>query len=148
MFENPRRGRQARKFTNVSTDILDLRSSSEQIFPKIDVGYPCIPSRSICQILAIFFWSWILNDCMSSGKEKQSGCLWFTSSTMGEDRQWRQRNVQKSVMHVQSCCFANLNLLLFCRSGWRHRRRCLSSLWGDGTPGNTLLKFSPKIAVL
>ena len=26
--------------------------------------------------------------------------------------QGRQRNVQKSVMHVQSCCFANLNLLL------------------------------------
>ena len=42
--------------------------------------------------------------------------------------QRRQRNVQKSVMHVQSCCFANLNLLLFCRSRWRRRRRCLSSL--------------------
>ena len=27
--------------------------------------------------------------------------------------QWRERNVQKSVMHVQSCCFANLSLLLF-----------------------------------
>ena len=33
-------------------------------------------------------------------------------------------------MHVQSCCFANLNLLLFCRSRCRRRRRrrCLSSL--------------------
>ena len=29
--------------------------------------------------------------------------------------QRRQRNEQKSVMHVQSCCFANLNLSLFCR---------------------------------
>ena len=37
------------------------------------------------------------------------------------------RNVQKSKMHVQSCCFANLNLFFFCRS--RCRRRCLSSLW-------------------
>ena len=27
--------------------------------------------------------------------------------------QWRLRNVQKNVMHVQSCCLANLNLLLF-----------------------------------
>ena len=27
--------------------------------------------------------------------------------------QKRQRSVQKSVMHVQSCCFANLILLLF-----------------------------------
>ena len=30
-----------------------------------------------------------------------------------EVMQRRQRNVQKSVMHVQSCCFANLNLVLF-----------------------------------
>ena len=37
------------------------------------------------------------------------------------------RNVQKSVRHVQSCCFANLNLLPFCRSRCRRRRRCLSS---------------------
>ena len=27
--------------------------------------------------------------------------------------QGRRRNLQKSVMHVQSCCFANLALLLF-----------------------------------
>ena len=38
--------------------------------------------------------------------------------------QGRLRNVQKSVMHVQSCCFANQNLLLFSRSRCRrHRRR-------------------------
>ena len=27
--------------------------------------------------------------------------------------QWHQRNVQKSVLHMQSCCFANLNVLHF-----------------------------------
>ena len=32
MFENPRRGRQARKFTTNVPKILDLKSSSEQIF--------------------------------------------------------------------------------------------------------------------
>ena len=32
------------------------------------------------------------------------------------------------VMHVQSCCLACLNLLLFCRSRWRRRGRCLSCL--------------------
>ena len=42
--------------------------------------------------------------------------------------QRRLRNVQKSVMHVKSCCFADLILLLFCRSRCRRRRRCLSSL--------------------
>ena len=40
MFENPRRGRQARSFTTNVPKILDLKSSSEQIFPKIDVGCP------------------------------------------------------------------------------------------------------------
>ena len=37
--------------------------------------------------------------------------------------QRRQRNVQKSVMHVQSCCFVSLNLLLFRRSLCRRRHR-------------------------
>ena len=56
----------------------------------------------------------------SSGKDKESRCFVFTSSTKREIRhfhvvvvQRRQRNVQKSVMHVQSCCFSDLNLLLF-----------------------------------
>ena len=39
-----------------------------------------------------------------------------------------QRNVQKSVMHVQKCYFANLNLLVYCRSSCCHCRHCLSSL--------------------
>ena len=70
----------------------------------------------------------------SSGKEKES-CLVFPSSTKSEIRhfhivvvQRRQRNVQKSVMHVQSCCFANIILLLFCRSPCQCRRCCLSFL--------------------
>ena len=41
--------------------------------------------------------------------------------------QQRLRNVQKSVMHLQSCCFAYLNPLIFCRSRWLRRRNCLSS---------------------
>ena len=82
-----------------------------------------------------FFWSWSLRDYQSSRKEKESRCLVFMFSTKREMRhfhvvvvQRRQRNVQKRVMNVQSCCFSNLNLLLFCRSLWRHRRRCWSSL--------------------
>ena len=52
----------------------------------------------------------------SSGKEKESFCLVLPSSTKREIRQFqvvvmqrRQRNVRKSVMHVQSCYFANLD---------------------------------------
>ena len=40
----------------------------------------------------------------------------------------RLRNVQKSVMHVHSWCFANINLLLFSSSLWRRQHCCLSSL--------------------
>ena len=79
-----------------------------------------------------FFWSWILKALSKFGKII---LLLLTSSTRREFRhfhvvvvQWRQRNGQKSVMHVQSCCFANLQLLLFSRSRWRHRS--LSSLSG------------------
>ena len=63
----------------------------------------------------------------SEKKKKTESCsLGFPSWTKPENRmfhvvvvQRRLRNVQKS---VQSCCFANLTLLLFCRSsyyGWR-----------------------------
>ena len=69
----------------------------------------------------------------NSRKETESYRLVFPASTKREIRhfhsvveQRRFRNVQKNLMHVQSCCFANLNLLLFCR--FRCRRRCLSSL--------------------
>ena len=39
-IENPRRGRQARNLTTNVPKILDLKSPSEQIFPKIVVGCP------------------------------------------------------------------------------------------------------------
>ena len=62
--------------------------------------------------------------------------------------QRQQRNVQKSVMHLQSCWFANL-LLLFCGSRCRCRRcrrhRCLSSLFLDG---NTLSAILHQIEAL
>ena len=54
----------------------------------------------------------------SSGKEQESCCLVFPSSTKRENRhfhivvvQQRLRNVQRRVVHVQSGCFSNLNLL-------------------------------------
>ena len=40
MFENPRRGKQARNFTTNVPKILDLKSSSEQIFSEMTLGAP------------------------------------------------------------------------------------------------------------
>ena len=43
MFENPRRGRQARNLTTNAPKILDLKSSSEQIFSrKLPLGAPAV----------------------------------------------------------------------------------------------------------
>ena len=59
---------------------------------------------------------------LSLEKEKENFCVVFTYSfkPVREIRRFhvavvqrRLRNVQKSVMHVQSCCFVNINLLLF-----------------------------------
>ena len=62
MFENPRRGREARNFTTNAPKILDLKSSSEQIFSrKLPLGAPdesrrimpfvasvLVPRRKVC----------------------------------------------------------------------------------------------------
>ena len=70
----------------------------------------------------------------------------FTSSTKRDINyfhvvvvQWRQRNIQKGVMHVQSW-----NLLLFCRSRWcRCWSRCLSFLiMTDGTSRNAVVRLT------
>ena len=72
----------------------------------------------------------------SSGKKKESRCLVFTYSIKREIwhfyvvvLQWLQRNVQKKRDARAELLFCqSWNLLLFCRSRWRRRRRCLSSL--------------------
>ena len=48
MFENPRRSRQARNFTTNVPKILDLKSSSEQIFfRKLSLGAPVYRTLTI-----------------------------------------------------------------------------------------------------
>ena len=71
-----------------------------------------IPTVKFVKCWLIFLsCNWILKDCIKvQEKKKESRCLVFTSSTKREIKyfhvvvvQRRQRNVQKSVMHVQSC---------------------------------------------
>ena len=71
-------------------------------------------------MLENLFWSWILKDCIKVQEEKKKVvvlCSWCPRQNVNLGTftlQRGQRNVQKSVMHVQTCYFANLNLLLFC----------------------------------
>ena len=71
--------------------------------------------------------------CKFTRKEEENLCLIFTSSIKREIRksqvvvvQLQQRNGPKSVMQVQSCCFAALNLRRFCNSRCFCRRRFLA----------------------
>ena len=80
----------------------------------------------------------------SSWIGKEGRCLGFTSSTTREIRQFevvveqqQHGNVQKSVIHMQSCCFVNLNLLLFCHS----HCCCRCWLWGWGVKQK--ISYSP-----
>ena len=95
-----------------------------------------IPSRLTRKILAIFLVVEFYRLYQNSGKEKENRCLVFASSTEREIRHFRvvvvqkrrQRKCTKSVMHEQTCCFANLNLLLFSCPRCLRRRRCLGYL--------------------
>ena len=80
MFENPRRGRQARNFTTNAPKILDLKSSSEQIVSrKLPLG---APENVLKQgaILAPVAKQWIAEDILSYGRQSKRtkiAILWF-----------------------------------------------------------------------
>ena len=85
-----------------------------------------------------FFWSWILKGCIKVQEKKKRAVVLCSRPPQKKEirpfdvvvvQRW-QRNVQKSVIEVRSCCFANLTLLLFCRPRCRRRGCCLSSLIG------------------
>ena len=64
MFENPRRGRQAKNFTTNIPKILDLKSFSEQIFfPKLSLG---APEKTIKVRNSLMFMAFFLNLTFSS----------------------------------------------------------------------------------
>ena len=77
---------------------------------------------------------------LSSEKERENCCLASTSSIIKLETEEVSRRIRatidgrkkvlKSLIHMQACCFAYLNLLLFRRSLCRrhHRHRCLSFL--------------------
>ena len=126
----------------LSLSLTGLRRRNDDVDGYENVTWICaasnfialIPSRSIRQMLAILLELNSKGLQQSSGREKESCCLLFPSSTKREIRQfhvvvvqWRQRNVQKSVLHVQSCCFPCLNLLILCRSRCCRRRHCVSA---------------------
>ena len=77
MFENPRRGRQARNFTTNVPKILDLKSSSEQIFSrKLSLGAPAAshPVELAWLEFILFFWRYEMNGALSFLVQFQITC--------------------------------------------------------------------------
>ena len=61
-----------------------------------------------------FPWSWFLGDRIQVWKENEKFVVAFMFSIKRvEVFQLRQRNLQRGVMHVQSCCFANETYCFF-----------------------------------
>ena len=87
----------------------------------------------ICADVCKIFWGWIWKDRIKVKKKEEEVfmlCLpapWSKCVKLGIVQR-RLRNVQKSMMHMKSFCFVNINLLLFCRSRCGHCQSCLSSL--------------------
>ena len=82
-------------------------------------------------------WSYLSSLNLSNVDKIGNFCVVFTYSIKREREirkfhvavvQRRLKYVQKSVMHVQSCCFENKNPSPFRRSRCRRLRRCSSSL--------------------
>ena len=72
MFENPRRGRQARNFATNVSKILDLKSSSEQIFfRKLSLGAPDESSRALHATWLISLNAATATEC---DKKAKGGC--------------------------------------------------------------------------
>ena len=83
----------------------------------------------------MFCWSWFLKDCIKNQEKKKKVVVLCSSPPQDvklgiflRSRAVTAKKCKKSVMNEQSCCFANLDLLLFYRSPCRRRRRCLSSI--------------------
>ena len=66
MFENPRRGRQARNFTTNVPKILDLKSSSEQIFSGNCRWVPLF--EHLCHVVSVSIWEETIENGRVSSK--------------------------------------------------------------------------------
>ena len=64
MFENPRRGRQARNFPTNVPKMLDLKSSSEQIFSENCRWVPLSHITKVAFLLAKLFSALKIPDCL------------------------------------------------------------------------------------
>ena len=116
MFENPRRGRQARNFTKNVPKILDLKSSSEQVFSEncrwvLDYKVVrTVASRNLlpkqCEKNAFVVYSRSITTFFSVRHTQNLSCLSLTGNSLSST-DYRSRSV--------FCCKLPNGFLLFSR---------------------------------
>ena len=106
MFENPRRGRQARNFTTNVPKILDLKSSSEQIFSENCRWVPLTCARGVGNLTRRAF--------------PREGNLTFSRLGWGI---WT-RSVKFNLLSSFLCQTTLLQSNIFLVAKWRSTRKC------------------------
>ena len=121
MFENPRRGRQPKNFTTNVPKILDLKSSSEQIFsencrwvpPMLDGAFMQETSNIIEDTFSAY------NICKGRiFEEINKGTAWVLGSEKYIKRRTRFCSTRVWESYVELCCLYMISqmMLLFCGS--------------------------------
>ena len=113
-------------------------------YPKMDYAaevqsIAITQTHLLCQMQANSFWAEFLTTIFKGRKRKKiqpslvfvphKKWNWLAFSRRSRVVQWRQRNVQKSVMHVKSCCLLPIQPVAFLTSLCRRRRGILKSLF-------------------
>ena len=114
----------------LSTTATAAKTSLELAFFQTLSGFFHFAENVKCRWISLELISWESHPSL----ERKIRPRLFMSSVKLENReirlfhviimQWRLRNVQKSALHVQSCCFALIKLIVFFRSRCRRVRRC------------------------
>ena len=96
------------------------KTSLEKWICVLSISIAITPNHLLCQMQANPFWAEFLRTISSSERERKFSRRLFTSMIKREIRhfpvvvvQWRQRNVQKSVTHVQRCCLDSVQPIVF-----------------------------------
>ena len=116
----------------LSTTATAAKTSLEIAFFQTLSGFFHFAENIKCRWISLELISWESHSSLE--RERKNRPRLFMSSIKLETReirlfhviimQWRLRNVQKSVLHVQSCCFALIKLIVFFRSRCRRVCRC------------------------
>ena len=123
MFENPRRGRQAKNFTTNAPKILDLKSSSKQIFfRKVSLGAPDSLEQRIRYIRYMDFWGyWTIILLYKLIKHRIFSNLFtfrsvdFISITLSLQQKWAKTgNNRLTEKHKLLLCLLNDTSLKWC----------------------------------